>query len=93
MQVEIEQKNGEKTTVFLTEPRVIWALEHLIRAGKRGITTLENPAPRWSAYLHKIKRAGIPFTKVTEKHGGDFEGWHARFFIGEGVRIVRRVVE
>lgn len=88
MQLEIEQ-NGETTTVFLTEGRVVWLVENLIRAGKRGITSLENPAPRIAAYVHKAKRAGVPINKVTEPHDGLYSGHHARYFIGEGVRIVR----
>jgi hypothetical protein len=34
--------------------RMAWALERLIQAGKNGVTTLEEPAPRWSHYIYQL---------------------------------------
>jgi hypothetical protein len=39
--------------------RKAWALDALITAGFIGLTTLENPAPRWSHYIWLLRRDGF----------------------------------
>jgi hypothetical protein len=39
--------------------RKAWALDALINAGFIGLTTLENPAPRWSHYIWLLRRDGF----------------------------------
>jgi hypothetical protein len=56
-----------------------WALLHLLAAGPKGITTLERPAPRWSAYIFKLRRAGIAIETSEEGHKGTFAGTHGRY--------------
>ena len=61
-------------------PRVGWALGELIAAGKAGVTSMENPAPRLAAYVHKAKRCfGIAIESITETHEGPYSGKHARY--------------
>jgi len=39
--------------------RDAWALQKLIEAGDAGVTPLDTPGPRWSGYVHKLRRAGL----------------------------------
>jgi hypothetical protein len=58
-----------------------WALRQLMAAGPKGCTPIDNPAPRWSAYIHKLRRMGIDIETVDERHGGPFPGRHARYVL------------
>ena len=68
--------------------RDAWALNELIGAGAAGVTPLERPAPRWSHYVFKLRRAGIPVETVTEVHGGAYSGHHARYVLSIPLRVV-----
>ena len=62
-----------------------WALEQLRRAGARGCTPIHNPAPRWSAYIFNLRERGLEIETITEPHGGEFSGHHARYVLRSGV--------
>lgn len=68
--------------------RDAWALCELLKAGDVGCTPIENPGPRWSAYVLKLRRAGLVVETVTENHGGPFAGHHARYVLRTAVRTV-----
>ena len=36
-----------------------WALKQLIEAGETGCTSVTNPGPRWSSYVHRLRRKGL----------------------------------
>jgi hypothetical protein len=61
--------------------RSAWALLELVKAGSRGCVPIERPAPRWSAYVHSLRRGGVPIATIRERHGGAFPGWHARYVL------------
>ncbi|MEH6696682.1 MAG: hypothetical protein V7675_16700 [Hyphomonas sp.] len=56
-----------------------WALLELAIAGPKGCTPIDNPAPRWSAYVHKLREMGVDIETVIERHAGPFPGNHARY--------------
>jgi len=56
-----------------------WALLELAVAGQKGCTPIDNPAPRWSAYVHKLRDMGVNIETVHERHAGPFPGNHARY--------------
>lgn len=58
-----------------------WALEELREAGGKGCKPIENPAPRWSAYVFNLREIGVEIETVTEAHEGDFPGHHARYVL------------
>ena len=58
-----------------------WALSHLLSAGDYGCTPIDTPGPRWSDYVFKLRRRGINIATITESHGGDFPGHHARYIL------------
>jgi len=69
--------------------RDAWALLELAEAGPKGCTPLDNPAPRWSAYVHKLRRRfGLHIETVHEAHRGAFPGTHARYVLRTPVEIV-----
>jgi hypothetical protein len=68
--------------------RDAWALFELISAGTGGVTPIERPAPRWSHYCWKLRRAGISIETIDEKHGGALAGTHARYMLRASVRVI-----
>jgi len=64
-----------------------WALRKLIEAGDREVTPLDTPGPRWSGYIFKLRKAGIPVATLNERHGGAFPGTHARYRLTAAVEI------
>ena len=58
-----------------------WALERLIQAKERGCTPIDEPAPRWSGYVHNLRQMGVLIETVNEKHYGPFAGTHARYVL------------
>ena len=79
---------GELKTI---KGRDAWALGELISAGLAGVTPIERPAPRWSHYVYKLRRAGIHVETVDEPHGGAFAGHHARYLLKGALRVVEVV--
>lgn len=61
--------------------RDAWALLALRAAGMRGVTPIDTPGPRWSAYVHNLRHMGLVIETVHESHGGPFPGSHARYLL------------
>jgi hypothetical protein len=72
--------------------RDAWTLAPLIEAGEMGVTPLERPAPRWSEYVRRLRRAGLMIETVTEKHGGPYSGHHGRYVLRTAVTVIRSKV-
>jgi hypothetical protein len=68
--------------------RFAWALATLIEAGERGATPIERPAPRWSHYVHILRREGFAIETIEERHGGPYRGWHGRYVLRSSVAVV-----
>jgi len=68
--------------------RDAWALLQLAIAGERGCTPIDNPAPRWSAYIHNLRGMGIEIETVHEPRGGAFRGTHGRYVLRSKIRIM-----
>lgn len=65
--------------------RDAWAFRQLTEAKARGCTPIDHPGPRWSAYVHKLRKAGFSIETVHETHGGPFAGKHARYVLRSNV--------
>lgn len=75
------QENDNKR---LIEPvgRDAWMLDRLLEAGGAGCTSLENPAPRTSHYIFKLRtKFGLNIETITEPHDGPYAGHHARYVL------------
>lgn len=68
--------------------RDAWALACLIVARDGGCTPIDHPGPRWSGYVHKLRRAGLDIETVEERHGGPYAGRHARYVLRTGVEVL-----
>ena len=76
--VKVANGKNDAGTIRLTG-RNAWALKELMRCQENGCTPINNPAPRWSAYIYNLRQAGIRVETITEPHGGAFSGTHARY--------------
>jgi len=76
----IAPEAGDAFTIY-AKGREAWALDRLRLAGPKGCTPIEQPAPRWAAYVHSLRGRGVPIETVTEPHGGEFSGHHARYVL------------
>ncbi|MGQ3300183.1 winged helix domain-containing protein [Reyranella sp.] len=62
--------------------RDAWMLDRLLEAGPAGCTSLENPAPRVSHYIFKLRSVyGLDIETITEPHDGLYAGHHARYVL------------
>lgn len=80
-------------TTRLVQPigRDAWALDELAKAGPKGVTPIDVPGPRWSAYIFKLRTVyGIGIRTIEEKHGGTFAGSHARYQLTQPVEVIAR---
>ncbi|AGT08118.1 winged helix domain-containing protein [Paracoccus aminophilus] len=83
-------RNGaEKPRIIVTKGRDRWALESLMRAGAKGCTPIDHPGPRWSAYVFKLRKAGVGIETLHETHEGPFPGHHARYVLRSSVTLGR----
>lgn len=76
----ITPESGETFTIE-AKGREAWALDRLRLAGTMGCTPITEPAPRWSAYVHKLRARGVPIETVHEPHGGAYAGTHGRYVL------------
>ena len=88
MQVTVELLDAPEVGPVVAHGRDAWALLELYRAGDAGCTPISHPGPRWSGYVHKLRRRGLRIETVPESHGGPFAGHHARYVLRSIVRII-----
>lgn len=88
LRVEARIAAGRQARSIVVVGHVAWALRELVAAGPAGVSTFVSLAPRWSAYVFKLRTAGIAINTEHEAHGGQFRGRHARYRLACRVRIV-----
>ncbi|WP_421860722.1 winged helix domain-containing protein [Oceanicaulis sp.] len=76
-----------KRPTIIVSGRNAWALLSLDKAGAKGLTPLTTPAPRWSAYVHNLRRMGFNIETISERHGPPFPGTHARYVLREIITV------
>jgi hypothetical protein len=73
---------GEDVRTITPAGRDAWALGELILAGETGCTPITHVGPRWSGYVHKLRRVyRLNVETIDEQHGGEFSGRHARYVL------------
>jgi hypothetical protein len=85
IRVRIGDADGAMVTV---RGREAWALRMLMAAGELGCTPIDHPGPRWSGYVHDLRKFGIAIETVRERHGGPFAGEHARYVLHSPVFVL-----
>ncbi|MDJ0613983.1 MAG: hypothetical protein QNJ29_09920 [Rhizobiaceae bacterium] len=82
--------NNEREIVLSGRP--LWCMEQLLKAGSKGITSLENPAPRLSGYIHRLRSEyDVLISTEHETHGGEWARNHARYRLESQVEILKEV--
>ncbi len=71
--------------------REAWTLSCLLEAGERGVIPLERPAPRWSAYVHTLRKRGLVITTIDEPHAGPYSGTHGRYVLRTSLKVLKTV--
>jgi len=79
---------GHDIDLGIAKGRNGWALLELHNAGKEGCTPIDNPAPRWSAYVFNLRQDGVPIETIHEAHKGSFPGTHARYVLSKPIKII-----
>lgn len=80
--------DGDQSRLVTVIGRDAWMLQILVGAGVKGATALENPAPRISHYIWKLRHTyGISIASVEEEHGGAYAGHHARYTLHQRVEL------
>lgn len=85
--IEITFPRRPKKRGVIITGRDAWALIKLADAGSLGCTPICTPGPRWSAYVHNLRRMGFDIDTVTERHGPPFAGTHARYVLRDIISI------
>ena len=81
--------SGLPERIIVLKGRDAWALQELVKAGPRGCTPIDHPGPRWSGYVHNLRREyGLTIETVNERHGPPFAGTHARYVLKSAVRVM-----
>ena len=86
----VRAKIGDDGPVITFRGRDAWALLQLRAANENGCTPIDNPGPRWSGYVHKLRKTGIVIETIREVHGGPFSGQHARYVLRSLITILSR---
>lgn len=68
--------------------RECWALRQLMSAGDAGCTPIDQPGPRWSHYVWKLRGYGLIIETEQEKHDGAYPGYHARYFLRSDIEVI-----
>lgn len=84
----VEVKDATPPLRLHLKGRDAWAFLRLKEAGAKGCTPINQPAPRWSAYVHKLRRFGLDIESITEMHGGPYAGKHARYVLRSQAEVV-----
>lgn len=84
--IRVERLDQFSPLIELTG-REAWAMSELARAGSNGVTPIDQPGPRWSEYVRRLRSRGFDIDTVYERHGGAFPGNHGRYVLTTPVRI------
>ena len=79
MAYQIKAKHEPGGNLVVVRGRDAQTLRRLIDAGAKGISSLTVAAPRLSAYIHKLRKAGFSIETRHISHGGPFPGNHAEY--------------
>lgn len=67
--------------VIRVEGRQEWTLRALIEAGPTGVTPIDRLAPRWSDYVFRLRKLGVPIETIWHEHGGEYSGKHGIYVL------------
>ena len=87
-----DPKTNTTARIAVSSGRQRDTLEVLIRCGATGCNFWDYRAPRWAAYVHRLRAQGFDILTVKEKHSGAYPGYHARYvLVSEVTRLAEEV--
>lgn len=89
MKIQVTLTLSEQSRSFELDGRLGWAMANLALAGTKGVTPIDHPAPRWSAYVFDLREKGIPIETEMEPHAGAYSGHHARYRLACEAQVVK----
>jgi hypothetical protein len=89
--VELLVQRTDTGETLRLKGREALTLAHLIGAGETGIIPLDRPAPRWSAYVHTLRKRGLDISTVDEPHAGPYSGTHGRYILHTSLEVLKTV--
>lgn len=89
--VELLVQRADTGETLRLKGREAWTLAHLVNAGENGVIPLERPAPRWSAYVHSLRKRGLVIDTVDEPHAGPYSGTHGRYVLRTSLKVLKTV--
>jgi hypothetical protein len=87
--VELHVQRDDTREFLRLRGREAWTLASLLEAGEGGLTPLERPAPRWSAYVHTLRKRGLAIDTVEEHHAGPYPGAHGRYVLRTPLTVLK----
>ena len=89
--VELLVQRLDTGEMLRVKGREAWTLSNLLETGQGGIIPLERPAPRWSAYVHSLRKRGLVIDTIDEPHAGPYSGTHGRYILRTPLRVLKAV--
>jgi hypothetical protein len=89
--VELLVQRLDTGEMLRVKGREAWTLSCLLEAGQSGVIPLERPAPRWSAYVHSLRKRGLVIDTIDEPHAGPYSGTHGRYVLRTTLKVLKTV--
>ncbi|MBM6580988.1 hypothetical protein ILT44_12410 [Microvirga sp. BT689] len=89
--VELLVQRLDTGEILRVKGREAWTLSCLLETGHGGVIPLERPAPRWSAYVHSLRKRGLVIDTIDEPHAGPYSGTHGRYILRTPLRVLKAV--
>ena len=89
--VELLVQRLDTSEMLHLKGREAWTLSSLMETGLTGVIPLERPAPRWSAYVHSLRKRGLVIDTIDEQHAGPYSGTHGRYVLRTTLKVVKTV--
>jgi hypothetical protein len=89
--VELLVQRLDTGEILRLRGREAWTLACLTEVRERGIIPLERPAPRWSAYVHSLRKRGLVIDTIDEPHAGPYSGTHGRYVLRTQLRVLKAI--
>lgn len=89
--IEILVQRLDTRETLRLKGREAWTLTCLMEVREHGVIPLERPAPRWSAYVHSLRKRGLSIDTIDESHAGPYSGTHGRYILRTPLRVLKAV--
>jgi hypothetical protein len=89
--IELHVQRTDTGETLRLKGREAWTLACLMDVGERGVTPLDRPAPRWSAYVHSLRKRGLVIDTLDERHTGPYPGAHGRYVLQTPLTVLKAI--